>query len=564
MPRYFRSTRQLAGAVALTCFGAGIAGAYGAHAIETRVAVSDARTAAAQVESKREALEGSLTQAHSAIHDAQAVADEQQVAAAARALSLATHAATESAALSGVLVDVAPLDPDEIAALATDPALLDLAPATADGAEPVETAAPHESDEPDGAAEAVDNTVAPGSPSPEADDADSSEESDDATPAGQASPPAAQPSPHPVPSSAGRTDVVTDLQIARVLAGDTDSADEARAAATRLERAADALDEALETVDGGSLALSTAALEASHADTLLVLDAAVEQAKETLTNSEGTVSAVGDRVAADGPFETVDAALAELESATATAALVDREDPERVSAELDDLLGAAAQVDTAMASLQATHERWVERENDGIDSRNAERIEEHDAAVAEARGAHAEANRDAVAERAAGWKGRPVGVTGTNGSLTSDSLCEVDFAPGHRLQCDAAQALEDANAAYVAENGHDLTMTDSYRSYSLQVRTRALKPTTAARPGTSNHGWGMAVDLDRPSAVWLAANGAEYGWVNPTWARPGGSRPEWWHLEYVATDVGTFQAPTETELEEHVTSAFESTAGADK
>ena len=31
---------------------------------------------------------------------------------------------------------------------------------------------------------------------------------------------------------------------------------------------------------------------------------------------------------------------------------------------------------------------------------------------------------------------------------------------------------------------------------------------------------------------WLKANGPLYGWTHPSWAEPGGSRPEPWHWEY--------------------------------
>jgi LAS superfamily LD-carboxypeptidase LdcB len=49
----------------------------------------------------------------------------------------------------------------------------------------------------------------------------------------------------------------------------------------------------------------------------------------------------------------------------------------------------------------------------------------------------------------------------------------------------------------------------------------------------------MAVDLfcgiDDPGSAehaWLDENGDDYGWVNPSWAQPGGSRPEPWHWEF--------------------------------
>jgi hypothetical protein len=32
--------------------------------------------------------------------------------------------------------------------------------------------------------------------------------------------------------------------------------------------------------------------------------------------------------------------------------------------------------------------------------------------------------------------------------------------------------------------------------------------------------------------------GAEFGWINPDWALPGGSKPEPWHWEFVPSLVG--------------------------
>ncbi len=68
---------------------------------------------------------------------------------------------------------------------------------------------------------------------------------------------------------------------------------------------------------------------------------------------------------------------------------------------------------------------------------------------------------------------------------------------------------------------------------------RAAKPTLAAVPGTSNHGWGVALDLcdgverfDTPAHRWLQENAAAFGWFHPAWAQQGGSKPEPWHWEY--------------------------------
>jgi hypothetical protein len=127
---------------------------------------------------------------------------------------------------------------------------------------------------------------------------------------------------------------------------------------------------------------------------------------------------------------------------------------------------------------------------------------------------------------------------GSNGYVPSSELCRLwDGYPA--IRADAAVALARLNEAYKATFGESMCITDGYRSYSLQVTTRANKGYLAAPPGTSNHGWGLAVDICAESYAgerwnWLAANAPAYGWDNPPWARPGGSKYEPWHWEYTA------------------------------
>ncbi|PRZ08655.1 D-alanyl-D-alanine carboxypeptidase-like protein [Isoptericola sp. CG 20/1183] len=129
----------------------------------------------------------------------------------------------------------------------------------------------------------------------------------------------------------------------------------------------------------------------------------------------------------------------------------------------------------------------------------------------------------------------------SNGMIPASVLCAIPWAPGHMLRCDAALQLEALNEEYRARFGTDIPITDSYRSYAAQVAVRAAKPHLAAVPGTSNHGWGLALDLSTPISggrsaeyAWLRVNGPDYGWDNPAWARLDGSKPEPWHFEFFA------------------------------
>jgi cell wall-associated NlpC family hydrolase len=130
------------------------------------------------------------------------------------------------------------------------------------------------------------------------------------------------------------------------------------------------------------------------------------------------------------------------------------------------------------------------------------------------------------------WGGYP------NGLIPPSALCEIGVAE-HRLRCDAAAAWKAMAAAFVADTGGRLCITDSYRTYSSQVRLYGEKPALAAVPGTSNHGWGLAVDLcggieqfGTPAYRWMTAHAGRFGWVHPEWADPGNGREEPWHWEY--------------------------------
>ena len=116
---------------------------------------------------------------------------------------------------------------------------------------------------------------------------------------------------------------------------------------------------------------------------------------------------------------------------------------------------------------------------------------------------------------------------------------------GTYLRCDAAAAMIRLNAAFRARFGYNLRMPGgkAYRSYAGQVAAKARSGKMAATPGKSNHGWGLAADLNVPSFgsvqyQWLCQNAPLYGWNHPRWARKNGSLPEYWHWEYIKTSAG--------------------------
>lgn len=144
-----------------------------------------------------------------------------------------------------------------------------------------------------------------------------------------------------------------------------------------------------------------------------------------------------------------------------------------------------------------------------------------------------------------------MGNSGTRGML----LLQVAIPAWQALVASAAQA------------GHVLDATGMYRSYDQQValftsryvtppvagateikkwngQSWSKKPgvASAAVPGTSNHGWGLAIDtaeqsdsdpeaesIDQPTLDWMVGNAARFGFSWELQSEP-------WHIRYVAGD----------------------------
>ena len=149
----------------------------------------------------------------------------------------------------------------------------------------------------------------------------------------------------------------------------------------------------------------------------------------------------------------------------------------------------------------------------------------------------------ADADRLSGYRNATTGFQ--NGRIPARVMTPLSWAPGHRLRPDAAAQLERLNTAFRAQFGTNIQVTDSYRSFEGQVAARARVGTMAATPGTSNHGWGVAVDLGTrinsfgtPQHRWMRETAPSFGWILPTWARENGSNPEPWHWEFEGVPRG--------------------------
>jgi D-alanyl-D-alanine carboxypeptidase len=103
-----------------------------------------------------------------------------------------------------------------------------------------------------------------------------------------------------------------------------------------------------------------------------------------------------------------------------------------------------------------------------------------------------------------------------NGKIPASALEQVGTGK-HKLWAPAAESLTRL-IADAKRDGVTVGITDSYRPYAEQVDLAHRKGLysqggLAAKPGTSEHGWGMAADLDlnAKALTWMRANGAKYG-----------------------------------------------------
>lgn len=126
-----------------------------------------------------------------------------------------------------------------------------------------------------------------------------------------------------------------------------------------------------------------------------------------------------------------------------------------------------------------------------------------------------------------------------NGRLPRSVLAPITIAVSGEqayLLKPAAKAFMAMNAESEARFGVTLRVASAevaYRTYGQQVKFwrlyRAGKGNLAARPGTSNHGLGLAVDLATQEMRDIVDKiGAKYGWAKKWSDAP----TEWWHIKY--------------------------------
>lgn len=128
-----------------------------------------------------------------------------------------------------------------------------------------------------------------------------------------------------------------------------------------------------------------------------------------------------------------------------------------------------------------------------------------------------------------------------NGKLKSSELSPITIcANGQRayLANDAARAFNAMNAE--SERRFNVTLkvdtpAEAYRTYAEQVLLYSLykegKGNLAAKPGTSNHGEGIAIDcLNQQMREIVDKIGVDFGW-SKNWSD---APTEWWHIKWKA------------------------------
>ena len=124
-----------------------------------------------------------------------------------------------------------------------------------------------------------------------------------------------------------------------------------------------------------------------------------------------------------------------------------------------------------------------------------------------------------------------------NGRLPDSELAAI---PGGRLRKDAASSWLAMRAYIGKKNGVWICPTSTrtaYRPFADQEYFynlyRSGRGALAAKPGTSNHGWGIAVDLPSPAMqAAVRAAGHEFGWGIKGGKLASDAPSEAWHCTF--------------------------------
>jgi peptidoglycan hydrolase-like protein with peptidoglycan-binding domain len=130
-----------------------------------------------------------------------------------------------------------------------------------------------------------------------------------------------------------------------------------------------------------------------------------------------------------------------------------------------------------------------------------------------------------------------------NGRFPASALAPI--GGGYYLEKPAAASFNAMSAEAYSRWGRHIQVISAYRTYDKQVYlwdhvAHAHDPNWVAVPGTSNHGWGLAVDLASQWDRWAIDQiGRKYGWSKGCSDAP----VEWWHIRYNPSCTGATWKP---------------------
>jgi LAS superfamily LD-carboxypeptidase LdcB len=178
---------------------------------------------------------------------------------------------------------------------------------------------------------------------------------------------------------------------------------------------------------------------------------------------------------------------------------------------------------------------------------------------------------------------RPAALDGQqNGRIAPDRMLSVETNGTVATLVRPAAHAWAALVAAAERDGHTLVPFSTYRSYDRQKALFLARYSTTykanvdrkiwegktwykhtgattAAPGTSNHGWGLAVDvrvkrggverpIDDPAVAWLVANEHRFGFSHEIQSEP-------WHIRYWAGDNSPIKTPIPAIPEDDMTPA---------
>jgi len=153
-------------------------------------------------------------------------------------------------------------------------------------------------------------------------------------------------------------------------------------------------------------------------------------------------------------------------------------------------------------------------------------------------------------------------VGGKNGTIPRDKLGNIDASYGGGILHIEAAKMYNKMIAQAKKEGVRWRVSSTYRDLAGQVACfKKYGSGSAAKPGSSPHGWGLALDFGEIAGMqqarakalgvgratigparytrenskiyqWLARNGPKYGWYNPYRLADGVKMEEAWHWEY--------------------------------